>query len=61
VFGETFMAQPYRAVGRYCLESGWNDRAKRFLTEAQRLDPADQNTRSLLTQVKTGLSGGKIA
>jgi len=61
VFGETFMAQPYRAVGRYCLESGWNDRAKRFLTEAQRLDPTDQNTRSLLTQVKTGLSGGKIA
>jgi hypothetical protein len=57
VFGETHLARPYVQVGKYCLDSGWNDRAKKVLMEAVRLDSEDVDARTLLAQAKSGLTG----
>jgi len=52
VYGETFLTKPYILVGKYCLDSGWNDRARRFLAAALRLDAAEPEARTLMSQAK---------
>lgn len=40
----------YVRVGKYCLESGWRDRAKKFLGEALKINPENVEARKLLAQ-----------
>jgi len=51
VFGQENLAKPYTLVGQYCLDSGWYDRAKRYLTEAHRLD-ANEQVKNLLSRLR---------
>ncbi len=55
-FGQAPQAHMYLLVGRYCLASGWNDRAKKYLAEAVRLDSTLTEARNLLTQARSGLT-----
>lgn len=55
-FGNVPQAHIYLLVGRYCLDSGWNDRAKKYLAEAVRKDGTLVQARELLTQARSGLT-----
>ncbi len=41
----------YIRVGRYCIESGWRDRARKILSDAIKLNPHNKEARRLLVQV----------
>ncbi len=47
------LPEAYVEVGRYCLESGWNDRARKLLAEAVRLDSNHLEARHLLAMAKS--------
>jgi hypothetical protein len=56
IFTAERLPEAYVEVGRYCLESGWRDRARKLLAEAVRLDSNHLEARHLLAVAKSAVS-----
>jgi len=51
LYGEDNYQHAYIDVGNYCIKSGWNDKAKKILSDALSLDPENDCARQLMKTV----------
>ena len=52
VYKDEKISDAYLDVANFCIESGWNDRAKRVLGDAIRNDPENSKIKELLTSLE---------
>ena len=51
IFGNDNLDSAYLQAGRYCVESGWHDRAKKILGEALKINPKNSDVKKILHKV----------